>query len=284
MKDVAQVGRISGVVLRGRWLPKAELQQMLDRQAESYERAPSRFAGLPPLPHEGRQEFAGRYQIRQGPALIGEERLVIHRLPDRRRVLDSQASLDPYSETSTVLHAEVGTRSRGESITISRRAADGTANLVMKRSGGMAWVSGSRPYYGEIRIEEPVGPDVILAGPMLANNVTTDMAATFAMAAESLDRLQVGQSIKLQLKQLELNPEEFFRNARVGDSRWSVTRKDDPKPTPNGACRGCRSYEITTTGRAGAGVYKTSLIVDQQQRPWRVTVQTDGGEETLQRI
>jgi imidazolonepropionase-like amidohydrolase len=284
LNNVAHVGRISGVVLRGRWLPRAELQAMLDNQAESYRRPTSRFAGLPPLPHEGRQEFSGRYALRQGPVVIGEERLVIHRLADGRRVLDSQASLDPYFDTSTVLHAEVGTGSRGESVTISRQAADGTANLLMKRSGGMAQVSGTRPYYGEIRIEEPLGPDVILAGPMLANNITTDMAATFTIAAESLSALRIGQSVDLQLKQLELNPDEFFRNATVGDTKWSVTRKDAPIPTPDGGCRGCRSYEITTAGRAGTGVYKTRLIVDEQQRPWRVVVQTDGGEDILQRV
>jgi hypothetical protein len=76
----------------------------------------------------------------------------------------------------------------------------------------------------------------------------------------------------------------FFRNASVGDTMWSVTRKDDPTPTPDGECRGCRSYEITTAGRAGTGIYKTRLIVDEQQRPWRVIVQTDGGEDILQRV
>jgi len=119
---------------------------------------------------------------------------------------------------------------------------------------------------------------------MLANNVTTDMAATFTIAAESLSKLRIGQSVELQLKQLELNPEEFFRNATVGDAKWSVTRKDDPTLVPDSECRGCRAYEITNAGRAGTGVYKTRLIVDEQQRPWRVVVQTDGGEEILQRV
>jgi hypothetical protein len=148
----------------------------------------------------------------------------------------------------------------------------------------MAQVSGTRPYYGEISIKEPLSPDVILAGPMLANNITTDMAATFTLAAESFSTLRIGQSVELQLKQLELNPDEFFRNATVGDTRWSVTRKDDPTPTPNGESLGSRSYEITSAGRAGTGIYKTRLVVDEQQRPWRVVVQTDAGEDILQRV
>jgi hypothetical protein len=282
-ENVANVGRISGVMLRGRWLPKAELQQKLDELAESYSRPPRRFEGLPPLPRDGRVEFSGSYELRQGSGLIGEERLVIRRLPDGRRALDSQAWLDPYFETSTVLHAELGADSRGERLAITRRADDGTTELLLKRSEGKAQVSGTRPYYAEIRIEEPIGPDVILDGPMLANNFSTDMVATFALAAEFVSGLKVGQSMELHLKQLELNPEEFFRNATVGDMKWSVLRKDDVTFSTDSSDRKGRSYELTTTGRAGRGTYKTTLLVDSQQRPWRIDAQTDSGEEHLQR-
>jgi hypothetical protein len=256
---------------------------MLENLAQSYQHPPNRFAGLPPLPHDGQEEFSSRYELRQGPTVVGEERLTIHRLPDGRRVLDSQASLDPYFETRTILHMEIGSDSRGDSLTISRHASDGTTELSMRRSGGKAHVSGTRPYYGEINLEEPIGSDAILGGPMLANNIGTDMVATYALAAEALSALQVGQSVEIRLKQLELNPDEFFRNATVGDTKWSVLRKEDVAVTTGGNRRGCRSYEITTAGRAGFGVYKTMLLVDAQQRPWRVAVQTDDGEDILQR-
>jgi hypothetical protein len=284
LDDVANLARIAGVVLHGRWLPRTELKAMLDNQAESYRRPPRRFVGLPPLPHDGHEEFSGHYELRQGPTLIGEERLAIHRLPNGGRVLDAQASLDPYFDTSTALHLEIGTDSRGDSLAIRRLAADGTTVLVMKRSGGKAQISGTRPYYGEIKIEEPIDPDVFLGGPMLANNLTTDMVATYVLAAESLSKLLVGGSVELRLKQLELNPDESFRNATVGDMTWSVMRKDDEAAKTDGGRPGCRSYEITTTGRAGVGVYKTTLIVDAQQRPWRIVVQTDGGNDILQRV
>jgi len=36
LKDVANVARRSGVMLRGRWLPESELHKMLDDLAASY--------------------------------------------------------------------------------------------------------------------------------------------------------------------------------------------------------------------------------------------------------
>jgi hypothetical protein len=110
------------------------------------------------------------------------------------------------------------------------------------------------------------------------------MVATFVVAAGALSGLETGKSRELPLKQLELNPEEFFRNATVGDRTWSVLRKDDVATGGDGDRRDGRSYEITTAGRAGTGSYKMTLIVDRHQRPWRMVVQTDGGEDTLQRV
>jgi hypothetical protein len=284
LEDVAHVARISGVVLRGRWLPMAELRALLDDLAESYRREPRRFADLPPLPREGEEVCSGRYELRRNGLVIGEERLAIHRLSDGRLVLDSQASLDPYFDTRTTLRVELGSASRGDLVTLVRQAADGTANLAMRRSEGKAMISGTRPYYGRIEIEEPFDPEAVLGGPILANDVGTDMAATFVVAAEALSGLETGRSRELRLKQLELNPDEFFRDATVGDRTWSVVRKDDVAIAGAGDRRDGRSYEITTAGRAGTGSYKMTLIVDRNQHPWRIVVQTDGGEDILQRV
>jgi hypothetical protein len=61
LEDVANVARISGVLLRGRWLPRIEFRAMLEDLAESYRRPPSRFAGLPPLPHDSSLTVAPRF-------------------------------------------------------------------------------------------------------------------------------------------------------------------------------------------------------------------------------
>jgi hypothetical protein len=73
LADVANVGRIAGVMVRGRWLPKAKLDAMLEDVARSYERPKRRFAGLPVLP-EGE---AVRYEITWNGLVVGEERCVV---------------------------------------------------------------------------------------------------------------------------------------------------------------------------------------------------------------
>jgi hypothetical protein len=73
LDDVANVGRIAGVMVRGRWLPKAKLDAMLEDVARSYERPKRRFAGLPVLP-EGE---AVRYEITWNGLVVGEERCVV---------------------------------------------------------------------------------------------------------------------------------------------------------------------------------------------------------------
>ena len=285
--DVGNVAHIAGVVLRGRWLSKADLQARLVNQAESFRRPPQRFARLQPLPSEGEEEFAGHYTIRQGTLVIGEERLVIHRLANGRRALDSQASIDPYFDTRTTLHVEIGADSRSDLVELRRDATDGTTALRMWRSEGQARISGARPYYGEIKIDEPIQPETFLGGPILANDLDSDMVATYALAAGSLSGLEIGKSVDLHLKQLELNPDAHFRNATIADRTWVVLRKEDEASTTNEERRerrGYRSYEITMAGRGGFGSYKTRLIVDDQQHPWRIVIQTDGGENIFQRV
>src|SRR5262249_28353795 len=159
--------------------------------------------------------------------------------------LDSQASLDPYFDTRTTLHLEFGPDSRGDLITLHRLATDGASDLTMRRAGGESRVSGARPYYGPIQINEPLDPGTILGGPIQANDLSADMAATFVLAAESLSTLEVGRARELRLRQLELNPEAFFRNATLGDRSWSVIRKDDVAITDGVERRAGRSYEIT---------------------------------------
>jgi imidazolonepropionase-like amidohydrolase len=282
LKDVTNASRIAGVVARGRWMPKSELQSMLHKLALSYARHTDRFAGMPPLPRQGASEFKGKYELRQNGVTIGEERIAIDRIGPDRRVLTSEASVDPYHDTKTLLKIELGKSAHGVRVEVDRRAAEGNTRLVMERTGTEVHVFGSHPIYGNIDLREQAEASVFLGGPMLADYLTTDLMANFALVSRALPALQVGQSAKVQLKQIELNPGEYFRNAIVGDMDWTITRREDAASEQHAGCIGCRTHEIDLPGRAGFGSYKLELVLDSDGYPWRVT--GENGERVFQRV
>lgn len=281
IEDVANASRIAGVVLRGRWMPKSELQALLDKQALSYARPKDRFAGMPQLPRRGALEFKGKYELRQNGVTIGEERIVIDRIGRNHRVLTSEASIDPYHDTKTLLKIELGEFVHGVRVEVDRRAAEGT-RLVMERVGTEVHVFGNRPTYSDIDLREPADARAFLGGPMLADYLTTDLMANFVLVSRALPPLQVGQATQVHLKQIELNPSEYFRNAIIGDMDWTITRKEDTAPEAHAACNGCRTHEIAFPGRAGFGSYKIELMLDNDGYPWRGT--GENGDQVFQRI
>ena len=66
LEDVSNAARIAGVMLRGRWLPRAELDRRMEDLAAGYSRPRDRFAGMPPLPTEGEEEVSALYEIPGG--------------------------------------------------------------------------------------------------------------------------------------------------------------------------------------------------------------------------
>ena len=128
-------------------------------------------------------------------------------------MITSQASLDPYQSTKTLLTLNLGPQRRVDKVEIKREAPDGAARLQMRRSKGQAVISGTRPYYGPIAFREPVDDKILLGGPILSDDFPFDMMAAFLLAGETASEINQGQTAELRWKQLELNPGEFFRDA-----------------------------------------------------------------------
>lgn len=87
LEDVANAARIRGVMVRGRWLPREELDRMLETVAASYERPKERFREFPPLP-EGE---AFLFDVTWNGLVVGQERFCI----DAEGVLHVQQVNDP---------------------------------------------------------------------------------------------------------------------------------------------------------------------------------------------
>jgi imidazolonepropionase-like amidohydrolase len=91
LEDVAHVARRRGVMVRGRWLPAAELARRLEELLASYARPKERFKGLPPLP----PGEAFRYEVFWNGLVVGEERFVVVREADGSRTVHVQQVNDP---------------------------------------------------------------------------------------------------------------------------------------------------------------------------------------------
>ncbi len=127
--DVRHAARIVGVVARGRWYPRADLQARLEEVAASYARPRDRFLGLPHL--EG-----PRYEVRWNGLVVGEERFVrgadgsirvqvANDPPQGERV---DATLGPAHR---VRLAWTGPDGEGMELTLAREALHGVSSMAL---------------------------------------------------------------------------------------------------------------------------------------------------------
>lgn len=96
LADLTNLQRRSGVMLRGQWLPEAQLQTILQRVADSYKQAPDWFAGLEPLPVAANADVRLRAQFQSSydGKPLAAERLAVLAAPQGGRsvIVQSQNS------------------------------------------------------------------------------------------------------------------------------------------------------------------------------------------------
>ena len=74
-------------------------------------------------------------------------------------------------------------------------------------------------------------------------------------------------------------PTDVARNATVGDMVWKVVR-DDEVVSNGAACRGCKGFVISTTGRSGIGEQRFRLTLDALDHP--LVVQFGQADDSFQ--
>jgi len=266
LENVANVARRAGVMVRGRWLPWAELQKMLDKLTASYEAETKRPVNVrvAALPSEGQREFFGRYTITSDDWALGEETVAVEELSDGRRMIVSYAEVGSPVKTRLSIHLEVGSNGNGRMLVLQSERPEGQTNLEMARTDGKVRVSGTMPFHGDIHLEEDMEQDVLLGAPTLATQRAFQINVghalpTYFLVGQRLKSLGVGQTAELKIKEPGGSP-SFV----VVDSTLKVERMPDAQEKGPGGIVSARVYAIENERKNA--IHRAILTVDEQGR------------------
>jgi len=209
-----------GVVLRGKWLPRAELDAKL---AEITSRASApppkdRWEGVAPLAVEGKPVHQAHYDLISAEKPIGEERVAITVVAGKRVIVGQEvAEFSGRFETSYRIAAD--------GVALGQHSPFSQLDLTGKVTAGKLVATGTGPGGKPLSLSAPIPPGAFLSGPGIGGAL---------VLAEHLAGLAPGA--KRQLLAIELTT---FPAPAVAPLRYDVERKPD--------AGGHRVYAVTAT-------------------------------------
>jgi hypothetical protein len=195
-----------GVILRGQYLSKAELEKRLEELKKPATVSGNRFEGLPALAPEGKDPVELHYDVLAGDKPIGEERLVVGRA-DKTRVIVSQVVMDAPGRM------EIAYRIAGRETSMKVKTPFGALELEGKPDGDKLVAKGEDVSANPVDTSEPFAKDAFLAGPGIGGTIEM---------ADKLAGMKVGE--KRTAKSLEL---AFFPNPHIEKGEYKIERKPD---------------------------------------------------------
>ncbi len=229
----------AGVVLRGRWLPRAELEQKLAavERAHNEPEPSSRLDGLPPLLAEGPELFRAHYDIVQKDQTIGEERLVASQVAGGRAL--SAQMVGDFGRT----HVELQYRIAPGATSVISKSSTGTLTLDGKIERGMFVATGKDEHGAPLSLSDAVPAGAFIAGPGIAGSFNL---------AERIADLAVGG--KRTVTSIELST---YPRPAIDWLVHDVERKPD--------AGGARVYAVKTKRPQGPA-FESELVLDDRGR------------------
>jgi hypothetical protein len=224
-----------GVVLRGQWLARPELEAKLAALAKPAAKK-DRFDGLPPLAPEGTGVVELHYDLRAGDQTIGEERIAVgttgkHHVIVAQEVVDSPGRM------------EIVYRLAHDATRMDVKTPFGSLSLDAKVDAGKLVATGTAVGGKPIALSEPLPKGAFLSAPGIGGSVEL---------AGQLASLKVGA--RRTLHSLELG---FFPQPKIEAAKYAVERKPD--------AGGHRIYAVTL--EMGGQTIASELVVDAQGLP-----------------
>jgi len=218
LADIRNTRKIAGVMLRGRWLPAAELTQLRNDIAAIYAGTKSRFEGVA---FDAKAAFKARY-AGDSPGVSGEQRISAIPMGSTLLIV-GETRFDTAPDTRWEVDA--GAEGLGRSIHVTHPGLD----IKAVRDGGAIHVTGTSGH-AKVELEGEVADDEILAGEPLALD---------ALFFRKLGELGIGEKATFKLAQLEIRP--------LGIKHHELTAKrlDDASRTVGVKAIAVRVFEIS---------------------------------------
>jgi hypothetical protein len=146
-----------GVMVRGRWLARGELEARLAEIAKHGAPPADRWSGLPPLAAEGTVVHQARYDAALAGTVVGQERLVVGVTGGKRSIVGQLADLGTREDASYTLGPDTATVT----------ATHHTMRLAIRGAitGGKLIVTGRDLSGRAVSLSEPVPAGAFLSGP-----------------------------------------------------------------------------------------------------------------------
>jgi amidohydrolase family protein len=209
-----------GVILRGKWLARAELEAKLTEITGRASAPPpkDRWEGVAPLAVEGKPVHQAHYDLTSAEKPVGEERVAVGTVAGKRVIVGQEvAEFGGRFETSYRIAAD--------GLALGQRSQFGQIEMTGKAAGGKLVATGTGPGGKPVSLSAPIPAGAFFTGPGIGGAL---------VLAEHLGGLAPGA--KRQLLAIELTT---FPALAVAPLRYDVERKPD--------AGGHRVYAVTIT-------------------------------------
>jgi imidazolonepropionase-like amidohydrolase len=263
LDDIRNTRRIAGVMARGRYRARAELDTLLERIAAGFAGPPEPFRGAPALVVDGDPVFRAEFDVTWADAAFGVERVAIGQRDGQR---DARLeSFDLHMGELLRAHWRSGTAGRGASLALDLDGATGRGHLDVARDGGELHARGTSLPGVPAAADRAIAADGVVAPDQVLSRI--------ALWQPRLLPLAVGQTIEVVEHTVGLASE-------IDDSErtFQVRRAEDRTGGPGASAAPARVYEITPPSGP-----RSKLVTDADGWPLELAIVDHGAPLRLRR-
>jgi Amidohydrolase family len=247
LEDVSAASRIHGVALRGRWLPAAEIQEMLDTLAASYQPTVDPFDVFPPLEIAGAPFRAGTFKIHAGITSVGTERFAWVRGATGTQLLSEQVIPNPPERDLHRLRPNCAPDGTPRQLDFEAIWAAGSSQIRMVRKEGVIWTTVQQPDGTTARVEKRFPRSGLLGSPLVAS---------YLPLVHRLRTVAPGRSLRLPMMACKIEPEFAVEVILLTAKRSKPPRKSAHKL----ASADIAEFEVEEKWRSGTT--SSTFLVD----------------------